>query len=55
MQQPCQALLDYASTIQLNAKHCAYPDSIVNQAMHVVFAAGVSTEATKLLQWLVRS
>ena len=55
VQHPCQALLDYASTIRLNARHFANPDSFVHQSMCYAFAAGMSTEpiATKLVMSLL--
>ena len=47
VQQPDQALLDYAATIRLRACYCAYPDTIINQATHDGFATGVRNKSIR--------
>ena len=45
--QPGQSLVEYGSSIQKNARHCAYPAGYTDQAMRDVSVAGVSSESVR--------
>ena len=47
VQQPGQSLVEYGSSIQKNARQCAYPAGYTDQAMRDVFVAGVSSKSVR--------
>ena len=47
VQQPGQSIVEYGSSLQMNARHCAYPAGYTDQAMRDVFVAGVSSESVR--------